>query len=82
MSLSDAVMADDGLVLLKFHAVWCFPCKAMAPELDKALRKFPGVTLKGVNVDDSPDQTAAHGVRSIPTLVLVKAGTPDRKSVV
>lgn len=65
---------SDGIVLMKFWAPWCAPCRAMAPALESALKKFGDVRFESVNVDADPSQAAVMNIRSIPTLVLVKDG--------
>ena len=67
-------LPTNGLVLLKFWAPWCGPCKAMAPVLESALAKFGDVRFESVNVDADPTQAAEMNIRSIPTLVLLKDG--------
>lgn len=64
----------NSLVLLKFHAPWCNPCKAMAPIVDSIIPEFKNIKVQGINIDDDPDSAVEYEVRSIPMLVLLKDG--------
>jgi thioredoxin 1 len=67
------VLKSDKLVLIDFYADWCGPCKALAPTLEKfAEDNKDKVKVVKVNVDESPNLSAAFGIRSIPTLVTMK----------
>jgi thioredoxin 1 len=72
-NFEDEVLKSDKLVLIDFYADWCGPCKALAPTLEKfAEENKDTVKVVKVNVDESPNLSAAFGVRSIPTLVTMK----------
>jgi len=64
----------NGITLLKFHAPWCSPCKVMAATLAQIISKFPGISVKSVDIDNDPTQAADYDVRAIPTLILLKNG--------
>ena len=63
------------ILMVDFWAEWCAPCRAIAPTLEELARESGGkVSLAKVNVDEQPALAARYGVRSIPTILFVKAG--------
>jgi thioredoxin 1 len=62
-------------VLVDFWAEWCGPCKMIAPVLDELANEYQGkVKIAKVNVDEHQGLAAQFGVRSIPTLIVIKNG--------
>jgi thioredoxin 1 len=62
-------------VLVDFWAEWCGPCKMIAPVLDELATEYQGkVKIGKVNVDDYQNLAAQYGIRSIPTLLVLKNG--------
>ncbi len=75
-NFDDALARAEGVLMVDFWAEWCGPCRAIAPVLDDLTRESAGrVTLAKVNVDENPSLAARYGIRSIPTILLVKGGT-------
>lgn len=65
------------LVLVDFHASWCGPCKALAPTLDQLGEHYGGqLPIAKLDIDQAPQVAAAHGIRSVPTLMLFRDGKP------
>ena len=76
-----AVTAENPLVLLDFWAVWCGPCKMIAPLLTQIAEERDDVVIGKVDVDSEMELAMQFGVASIPTLVVIKDGQPVNKAV-
>lgn len=64
-------------VLVDFWAEWCGPCKALGPILEKLETAYGGAfKLAKINSDEEQQLAGAFGIRSIPTVVLMKNGQP------
>ncbi len=69
-------LARPGLTVIDFWAPWCGPCRAMAPQFGRAARLRPEYRFAKVNVDEQPVLAARFGIRSIPTLLVLRDGQP------
>ena len=69
-------------VLVDFWAVWCGPCKVIAPEIDKLAEEKSGELKIGkLNVDENRDTAIKYSISSIPTLLLFKNGEVVKKLI-
>lgn len=69
-------------VLVDFWAVWCGPCRMIAPIVEELAGEYEGTLKVGkLNVDENQALAAKFGVMSIPTLLVFKGGQPVERIV-
>jgi len=74
-NFDELVMKSDKPVMIDFWAVWCGPCRMVAPTIDKLAEDYKGRAVVGkVNVDEESDLAEQFRVMSIPTLYVLKNG--------
>jgi len=73
---TDVIQASmDTPILVDLWAEWCGPCKSLGPILEKLAGEFNGgFRLAKIDVDAEQQLAAMFGVRSIPTVILIKEG--------
>ena len=69
------VLKSDVPTLVDFWAIWCGPCKQIAPTVEILAQEYKGrVKVAKMDVDHHQITPQQYGVRSIPTLLIVKGG--------
>jgi len=80
VTLTDAnfeseVIKSNIPVLIDFWATWCGPCKAVAPIVEDLANEYNGkIKIGKVDVDENQQTAIKYGIRSIPTLLIIKNG--------
>lgn len=68
--------------LLDFSAVWCGPCRQLAPIVDKLADEMSGKVRVGkIDIDDSPATASKFGIRGVPTVLVFKDGKESGRHV-
>jgi thioredoxin 1 len=63
------------VTIKKFGAVWCGPCRALAPVLEQLKTEYAGkATFIEYDVDNSPEESQQYNVTSIPLVIVEKDG--------
>ena len=69
------VLNSEVPVLVDFWAVWCGPCRAIAPIIEELAKEYAGKIKVGkVNVDENNELASRFNVMSIPTMKFFKNG--------
>jgi thioredoxin 1 len=58
----------------KFSAVWCGPCRALAPVMNEVKSNFSNVKFEDYDVDVAYEEATKYGVRSVPTVIIERDG--------
>lgn len=74
-NFDEEVIKSDIPVLVDFWAVWCGPCKMIAPIVEELAGEYHGkVKIGKLDVDNNPNVSVTYGIRSIPTLLIFRDG--------
>ena len=63
------------LMLVDFWASWCGPCRIISPIIEQLAKEYSGkIVFAKINVDENPQISNRFGVKSIPTMIILKYG--------
>ncbi|SHF39117.1 thioredoxin [Mariniphaga anaerophila] len=81
-NFEELVVNADKPVMIDFWAVWCGPCRMIAPIVEEMSQEYEGKAIIGkVDVDSNPGVATKYGIRNIPTVLFVKNGEVVDKQV-
>ena len=81
-TFEDVVLKASLPTVVDFWAVWCGPCKMIAPVLEEIAKDYAGkLQVAKLDVDNNNESAIKYGVMSIPTLILFKNGRAAERIV-
>ncbi len=76
------VLDKKGVAVVDFWAEWCGPCRMIGPVIEELATEYDGKALVAkVDVDENAELSQQYGVRSIPTILILKDGQVVDKHV-
>jgi thioredoxin 1 len=70
----EAFLKTDKLVILKFGAQWCSPCRMIEPIIKELAEEHTDIEIGSVDIDNNPEASTKYGIRSIPAIYFIKNG--------
>lgn len=81
-NFQETALAEGTVSVVDFWAEWCGPCRMIAPVIEELAQEYDGRAVIGkVDVDSNPEVSFKYGVRSIPTILIIKDGEVVDKHV-
>jgi thioredoxin 1 len=76
------ILENNNVVVAKFGAEWCTPCKFIDPIIERVGKQFEDkAKVISIDVEDEPDLATKYKIRNIPTILYFKNGEIKDKSV-
>ncbi len=81
-NFQETAIDTDNVAVVDFWAEWCGPCRMIGPIIEELSKEYAGKVVVGkVNVDHNPEVSMKYGIRSIPTVLILKNGEVVDKQV-
>lgn len=69
------IIQNQGLTMVDFWAVWCGPCRMIAPTVEELAKEYAGkVKVAKLNTDENPDIASLYKIMGIPTIIFFRNG--------
>lgn len=76
------ILEENNVVVAKFGAEWCAPCKAMEPIVESVASQLENkAKVISIDVEEEPDLATKYKIRNVPTILYFKNGELKDKSV-
>ncbi len=74
-NFKETALEKAGVSVVDFWAEWCGPCRMITPIIEELSKEYDGkVTIGKLNVDNNQEVSMKYGIRSIPTILILKNG--------
>ncbi len=81
-NFQESALDNAGVSVIDFWAEWCGPCRMVTPIIEELSKEYEGkATIGKLNVDHHSNVSMKYGVRSIPTIIILKNGEVVDKHV-
>jgi thioredoxin 1 len=69
------VVGHNGVVMIDFWAVWCGPCRMIAPTVEELAKEYTEkIKVMKLNTDENPDVASRYKIMGIPTIIFYRNG--------
>ena len=81
-NFQEAALDKKGVAVVDFWAEWCGTCRMITPIIEELATEMDGkATIGKLNVDQNKEVSMKYGIRSIPTILILKDGEVVDKQV-
>ena len=69
------VLGHNGIVMVDFWAVWCGPCRTIAPTVEELAKEYAeNIKVMKLNTDENPEVASRYKIMGIPSIIFFKNG--------
>jgi thioredoxin 1 len=69
-------------VVLKFHAAWCGPCKAVMPAIEKLAEEYTNrIQVCAIDIDGNHEAAQHFRIMCVPVIMFIKNGLVEGQIV-